>query len=357
MSENHPEISEYRNFNHKKILFSAVCIAVCIITLGVGVVSGKYNIGFFECYEVLWNHITGNVATDSVSQMKDYVIWDLRLPISLAGLFVGAGLGVAGAVMQSSMKNPLADPYTTGISSGASLGATLAIIAGITIIPGLGSTTRTVVNAFLFSLIPAFAMIVISSMKRSISPAMMILIGVAVMYMFSATDTLLKVTATEEKLAEAYIWGIGTLGRANWDNIPLIAAASILGVSFFTVCSKILNVLALGDNGVKALGENPKTMRLMFMIVVSMMTATFVCFTGTIGFVGLVAPHIVRMILGSDNRYLIPASACFGAAFLMAADCLARELTASGLPVGVITSLIGGPLFLFILIKLRKNSW
>lgn len=269
---------------------------------------------------------------------------------------MGAGLGVCGAVMQSTLKNPLADPYTTGISSGASLGATLAIISGLSLIPGTAGETATVINAFVFALIPAFVMIFFSVIKRNMSPESTILIGVAVMYIFTAVTTLLKVSATEEKLAEAYVWSVGTLGKATLDNIPLMGIATIAGIAVFMLGSNMINTLAMDDKNVVALGENPKHVRLFFMFVVSMVTATLVSFTGTIGFVGLVAPHIVRLMIGSDNRYLIPASACFGAMFLLCADCLAKNLS-TGLPVGVITALVGGPLFLIILLKMRKAAW
>jgi len=137
-----------------------------------------------------------------------------------------------------------------------------------------------------------------------------------------------------------------------------MAVVTAIGIAFFMLVSSKVNIMSLNDKSIVSLGENPKRIRIGFMAIVAMMTSIVVAITGTIGFVGLVAPHIVRLVIGSDSRYLIPASACFGAAFLMFADCLARVLTSTGLPVGVITSLIGGPLFLFILIKTRaKSAW
>ena len=349
--------AEYRRYVGKKVIFCIICLAVAIVAMGLAFVSGSYEIGFFESYQILWDHITGNIATDEIGLMKDHVIWDLRFPRVLGGLFVGAGLAICGAVMQNSLKNPLADPYTTGISSGAGLGSSLAIILGISVIPGLYGESAIVVNAFVFALIPALVMIFFSVMKRNMSPESTILIGVAVMYVFSAMTTLIRVSATEEDLAEAYIWSVGTLGKTTWDNVFVMGAATAVGVVLFTAVSNMLNVLAMSDQSVTALGEKPKKLRLVLMLIVSMVTAVLVSFTGTIGFVGLVAPHVVRLLIGSDNRYLIPASACFGAMFLVCADCLAKEITTTGLPVGVITALVGGPLFLFILIKMRKSAW
>ena len=142
----------------------------------------------------------------------------------------------------------------------------------------------------------------------------------------------------------------------SWADIPLMASVTVAGIAFFVIVSDKVNVLSLNDSSVVALGENPKVLRITFMVIVAMMTAVIVAFTGTIGFVGLVAPHIVRLLIGSDCRYLIPASACFGAAFLMFCDCIARVLTATGLPVGVVTSIIGGPMFIYILMKMRSKS-
>lgn len=328
-----------------------------MLAIGLQLSFGKYSIGFLESYGILIDHLKGIVPTEGVERMKHYVVWDLRLPRALAGLAVGAGLGMCGAVMQSSLKNPLADPYTTGIASGASLGASVAIILGLCIIPGIYGEGAIVVNAFAFALVPVILIISLSRFKKNITPAGMILIGIAVMYIFSATTTLLKITASEESLAEVYIWSVGTLGKAGWDNVWYMIAAAVAGIVVFQSLARRLNVLVMCDSGAVALGVDPKRVRLASLGVVSLVTAVLVSFTGTIGFVGLVAPHMVRMVIGSDNRYLIPASAAFGALMLLASDCVARNIAAVELPVGTITALIGGPLFLYLIIRQTKSAW
>lgn len=328
-----------------------------MLAIGLQLSFGKYSIGFLESYGILIDHLKGIVPTEGVERMKHYVVWDLRLPRALAGLAVGAGLGMCGAVMQSSLKNPLADPYTTGIASGASLGASVAIILGLCIIPGIYGEGAIVVNAFAFALVPVILIISMSRFKKNITPAGMILIGIAVMYIFSATTTLLKITASEESLAEVYIWSVGTLGKAGWDNVWYMIAAAAAGIVVFQSLARRLNVLVMCDSGAVALGVDPKRVRLASLGVVSLVTAVLVSFTGTIGFVGLVAPHMVRMFIGSDNRYLIPASAAFGALMLLASDCVARNIAAVELPVGTITALIGGPLFLYLIIRQTKSAW
>ncbi|WP_400240316.1 FecCD family ABC transporter permease [Methanomethylophilus alvi] len=347
----------YYRYLSKKVTFVIVCIVVSLIAIGLELSMGAYEIGFIDSYKALIDHILGNVPPEELGKGTDQIVWDIRFPRAIAGFAVGAGLGVCGAAMQSSMKNPLADPYTTGISAGASFGAALAIILGFSFLPGAFGDTAIVINAFVFSLIPAAMIVIISTFKKDVSPATMILIGIAVMYFFTAATTFMKLTASEESLSEIYVWNIGTLGKSTWDNIWFQVSAAIVGVVAIMLLSKKLNILAMCDKDAVSLGVNAKRIRLLSLIVVSLVTATLVSFTGTIGFIGLVAPHVARIFLGSDNKYLIPASAAFGAMLLLCSDCAAKCI-GTGLPVGVITAVIGGPLFLYMLIKqAKKYSW
>lgn len=349
--------SVYRKHVSRKILFIIIFAIICVIAFGLELAMGALNIGFFESFQVLFDHLKGIIPEPGFETTKDYTIWELRVPRAIAGLAVGAGLGVCGAAMQSALKNPLADPYTTGISSGAALGAALSIIMGICVIPGITGSVAVVINAFVLSLIPAGVIIAVSVMKKSASSTSMILIGIAVMYIFSAMTSLMMLYANSENLAEVYIWNVGTLGKATWDNISFLVAGALIAVILLIALSNKLNILSMKDNNIISLGEDPKKLRIIFLVIVSLVTALLVSFTGSIGFVGLVAPHMVRTFIGSDNRYLIPASAVFGGAFLLLADCVAKSVGSTGLPVGVITALVGGPLFILILIKQRRNAW
>ncbi|MBE6527434.1 MAG: iron ABC transporter permease, partial [Thermoplasmata archaeon] len=208
-----PEIVEsYRHYVWKKWLFMGACLVIALIVIGLSLTIGTYPIEFLETYGIIWAHICGNI-TDPVA---DEVIFDLRMPRIMAGIIAGAGLAVAGACMQSTLKNPLADPFTTGVSAGASLGATLAIVAGFSI-GGAGIVS----NAFVFSLIPTALMVAISRMK-SASPTMMIMAGIAVMYLFGAVTTLLKLWSDPDDLKSLYMWEVGSLGLAVWDNIYVL---------------------------------------------------------------------------------------------------------------------------------------
>lgn len=348
--------SEYRRYILSKWILIFACIAICVIVLGLAITVGEYPIGFGESYWTIWNHIFGTVPTDHSDPLyiKDHVVWDLRLPRIVVGVVAGAGLAVAGATMQSTLRNPLADPYTTGISSGAAFGATIAICYGVGV---FGSSGSIVVNAFVFALVPT-AIITLISMTRKISPVSMILAGIAIMYIFTAMTTVLKLWANPDDLASVYRWEVGSFEGLDWNDVPIMAAVTLIGSVFLILVSNKMNVLATGDDNAKALGIDASKLRLICLVVVTLVTASIVSFTGVIGFVGLVAPHVVRIFIGSDNRYLIPASMALGAALLLVADLIGRTIIAPAvLEVGVVTAFIGGPLFLYLVIRQRKEAW
>lgn len=343
-------LESYRRYVHSKWIFMLACVIIVIVVLGVAVTIGSYPIGFFESYEVIWNHITGNITNTTT----DYIVIQLRLPRIVAGIVAGAGLAVAGAVMQSTLMNPLADPYTTGVSSGASFGATIAMTVGFTVAEG---SYAIVGNAFVFALIPTAMIIIISRMKNA-SPVTMIMAGTAIMYIFNAMTTVLMLWADPNQLEEVYTWQVGTLATSTWDEIPIMAIVTAIGIIVVWILSRKLNVLATGDESANALGVDASKMRVILMGVVSLMAAAIVSFTGLIGFVGLVVPHIVRIFIGPDNRYLIPASAIAGSALLVSADLVGRTiLSPTILQVGVVMAFIGGPVFLWILMRKDSRVW
>ncbi|MGN0138283.1 MAG: FecCD family ABC transporter permease [Candidatus Methanomethylophilaceae archaeon] len=309
---------------------------------------GDYEIGFLESFRIVIDHIMGTVEDPT----KDFIVWERRLPMIVMAVVVGVGLAVAGVTMQSVMKNPLADPYTTGISSGASFGATLALISGITVLTGQWGL---VLNAFIFSLIPMGVIVLVSTIRHT-SPTTMILSGIAVMYTFDAITTIVRLRADPDALKEVYNWGVGSLGYADWSNLPIVITTTLIALLAMMLLSRVLNILASGDESAKSLGVDAEKMRIICLMLVSFATAAIVSFTGTIGFVGLVCPHIARIFVGSDNRFLIPASAAFGAFLVILADIIARSIESS-LQVGVILSFIGGPMFLYILIRQKREVW
>ena len=350
-------VRKYRAAGRRRLLYSAALIVlifvICVFSLSIS----RIDISFSQAMQVVWNHITGNVPSrseDYLAWWTDYVVVNDNAPRTIAGVCVGIVLAVSGAVMQSITRNPLTDPYTIGISSAALFGVTVYIISGICIVPFLDGYSGQIANAFAFSLIPAFAIVAVSTFKKT-SSTMMILIGIAIMYMFNAFTTFLKFNATEEDLQEIYEWSLGTLTSAGWGAVGPLIAISIILIVVMLLMSNRVNVIAAGDKEAVSLGESPVRVRIVCFVMISVATAVAVCYTGTIGFVGLVAPHIARLFVGSNNKVLIPASALIGALMVVGSDCIVRMLP-TVLPVGVITALIGSPLFLYFLYKQRKKS-
>lgn len=302
------------------------------------------------------NHILGvEYEFHSPAWYDDYMLWNIYLPRVCLGVFLGAGLAVCGVAMQSVMNNPLADSYTTGISDGACFGAVMAIVTGFTLSDVAGSL-GIVTNAFIGGLIPAFILIALSTVIR-MSPATAILVGVALSYIFSGLESAIMVGTDADTLKEAYLWQIGTLGDiVSWEQCYVPVTASVIGSAVLWLLSGRLNLLALGDDSARSLGLNVRLFKALIMVVVSLVVASLVSFVGIVGFVGLVAPHVVRMVLSGNNRFVIPASALMGSLLILVADLISRTVIAPDeLRLGVIVSMIGAPVFLYIILSRRKG--
>jgi len=341
---------EFKHSIVLKYVFIVGCLLACIIVAGVSLGFGTYPISFFEAYETIWNHLTGNI----VDQVADIVVVRDRLPRICVGILAGSGLAVAGAAMQSILKNPLAEPYTTGVSSGAIFGASLSIVFGFNILSG---DLALVGNAFIFSLVPVAFILFISKLKNA-SPTTMIMAGIAVMYIFNAMTTVMRLWSDPDSLSALYNWEVGTLIYSAWDNLYIMLPATVIGIIVIWLLSKQLNVLATGDENARTLGVDADRLRIICMVVIAFMTAAIVSYVGLIGFVGLVAPHVVRMVIGADNRFLIPASISFGAALLLLADLIGKVIIAPAtIQVGVIMAFLGGPMFIWLIVRKNTKVW
>ncbi len=348
------EFEDYHKYIYRKWIFIIFCVVIVVVVIGIAVTVGPYDIGFLDSYSIIWNHLVSLITGEEISGLDDHIVVQLRMPRVVVGIIAGAGLAVAGAVMQSTLLNPLADPYTTGVSSGASFGATLAMTMGITVATG---AYAIVVNAFLFSLIPTAMILLVSKLKNS-SPTTMIMAGIAVMYVFNAMTTVLMLWADPNQLEEVYNWQVGSLSRSSWEEIPIMLVVTFVGIIVVQFMSRKLNVLATGDDLSNALGVDANRMRIILLATISLVSAAIVSFTGLIGFVGLVTPHIVRLFIGADNRYLIPASAVAGAALLVCADLVGRVvLYPVVLQVGVVMAFVGGPMFLWLIMRRNSRVW
>ncbi|MCQ2070893.1 MAG: iron ABC transporter permease [archaeon] len=343
-------LQNYTKKRKKKVISLLLFVVILFIVSGYALGLGAYEISFLDTYGAIWQYLTH--MSDGFNTLDLRVIWQDRVPRLLVALIAGGALATTGAAMQSMLKNPLADSYTTGISSGASFGATIAIVLGIAI----GGSAGIVVNAFIFSLIPAAVILFLSLAKRA-SPSTMILAGIAVMYIFNALTSYVMLTADENAMASAYEWTIGTLNKASWTTLPVMFAVSLVGCGIIVYMSRYLNAMNSGDDFATTLGVNVNRIRIILLTIISVVAAAIVSFTGVIGFVGLVGPHMARMFIGSDNKLLIPASILTGATVMVVCDVIAKLFTASPLPIGIITAIIGGPVFLLLIIRQRKEVW
>jgi iron complex transport system permease protein len=350
-------VQKYSAYTFKKMVIIFGGILTLFLLMGISITVGFRDIDFFQVYTIVFEHITGaTYEYHSDEWWDDWIVCNTRMPKVVAGIMAGIGLTVSGAAMQSVMKNPLADPYTTGISSAAVFGVTIAMIMGITF-ADINGQYGIVFNAFIFGMIPAAVVMLVSRMN-SISPATLILAGIAISYFFSALDTLVMTMATAETIKSAYLWQIGSLDGLRWVDLPLMTGIVITGSIIMGILSKKLNILSAGDESATSLGLNVNNYRLLCLMLLSLMTASIISFTGIIGFVGLVVPHVCRIILGSDNKFIIPACAVLGPIVILSADIIGKVISPMGdLPMGIIMSFIGGPVFLMLIIKQRREMW
>jgi iron complex transport system permease protein len=298
------------------------------------------------------------IAMPSSADITRYaIVWEIRLPMALMAVVVGASLAIAGAEMQTILNNPLASPFTLGISAAASFGAAVALVLGVSIVPFADGIFFVAGNAFLFAMLAA--LIIFSfSMMRGVTAETMVLLGIALVFLFQALLALLQYVASEQALQQVVFWSLGSLAKASWPKLGLTALMVVISVPFFMRASWQLTALRLGDERARALGVDVQRLRLLVLVGVSLLAATAVAFVGTIGFVGLVGPHVARMLVGEEQRYFLPASALAGA-ILLAATSLVSKAVLPGviIPVGIITALIGVPFFLALIFSRRRQLW
>lgn len=348
-----PQTKLFRAKERRAYIYVAIALIAIAILFVYSLSQSSLTMSFSEAYTALYNRIAGIEPANYRQWLVDRTVYNDNIPRSLAAILVGIILAISGAVMQTLTRNPLADPYTIGISSAALFGVCISIICGFSIIPNAGNLS-VISNAFIMALIPSAVIIFISSFKK-MSPTMMVLIGIGLMYVFSAFTMFLKINADPEKLEEVYTWSVGTLTGTDWSAILPLLCASVMILIVMLILSNRINVLSAGDNMSVALGVNPLKLRIICFLLVSIAVAVAVCFTGTIGFVGLVGPHIARLFVGSNMKRLIPASALIGALMVLCADVGVRMIP-GGLPAGVVTALIGSPLFIYFLYRQRKQA-
>lgn len=356
----------YRNsIRRKALLMIALILVLAVVSVAVLGIGGVM-VDFGNIVKVLFHPLFPDHVSAPDQPYYSTIILDYRMPRVLLGILTGMCLAVAGASMQGIMKNPLADPFTLGLSSAASCGAGVGIILGPTILGslyysnisffgelvGVGGLFMVLV-AFLFGL-ASVAILISLTGRRPVSQSTLILTGVVIGYLFSAVLSYLKYISDDEALKDITMWLLGGMWGASWSAVIIVLPIAVLGIIVLESYAVDMNALSSGDDVAKNLGVDVKKLRVRILVVSALITSSCMAFTGIIGFIGLMAPHIVRMLIGSDNRYLIPVSALMGALILVSCDALARFIIApSDLPVGIIMYVIGGMFFLFLIKRMR----
>ncbi|BEN31282.1 iron ABC transporter permease [Serratia marcescens] len=299
----------------------------------------------------LWQTLLDPAAADAGTRV---IVWDIRLPYALMAVVVGFALGLAGAEMQTILNNPLASPFTLGVSSAAAFGAALAIVLGIGI-PGIPDQWFISANAFIFALFAALMLDGITRWTR-VATSGVVLFGIALVFTFNALVSMMQFIASEDTLQGLVFWTMGSLARASWDKLGILFGVFAVLLPLSMMSSWKLTALRLGEDRAVSFGIDVRRLRLATLLRISILSALAVAFVGPIGFIGLVAPHIARMIFGEDHRFYLPASALIGALVLSMASVASKNLVPGVIiPVGIVTSLVGVPFFLSIILRHRGN--
>ena len=338
------EISkQFKGLTRRKASFLLLLAAILFCVALAALTRGPASVGFKGTFTALfWDSGTAHA-----------IIWKLRFPRIVMAVLTGSGLALAGTVFQAILRNPLASPYTLGIASSAGFGAVTAIVFGA----GFCSEYYIAGSAFICALISSFFILGIARLKGS-TPETMILAGIAIMFLFSSLSSLFQYMGTMQEVQEIVFWFFGSLSKVGWGETCVAGAMILLPAPVLIKWSWDFNLVAGGDDSAKALGVNVERLRRYGIVLASLVTAGAICFTGVIGFVGLVSPHITRMVIGSDHRFLLPSSMLTGAILVLSADTVGRTLwPPQVIPIGIVTSFIGVPFFLYLLMKRERDYW
>lgn len=330
---------------------SVVLAALLVASILLSLTTGPMSLPAGQSLLAVWDGIWGT-GLNQLKSFQQVVIWELRLPRTMLAMSVGALLSICGAVTQGLFRNPLADPGIIGISTGAGLGAALAIV----LLPPALSTVFTPASAFAGGLLATLLVYRLAQSENGTSVLILLLAGVAMAAFSGAVISFLTYVADDNDLRDLTLWGMGTLNGARFWNAYLVVVVLGFLLVFYMRDSHALNALAIGEPEARHSGIDVEPLKLRLIILTALGIGVAVSMTGVIGFLGLVVPHLVRMLVGPDHRILIPLSALAGAVLLLLADIVSRILMAPAeLPVGIMTSVIGAPFFTYLIIKQRKS--
>ena len=339
----------YRRLVVRKRLILAALTLLLLGSVVLDLALGPANYSLGEVLGAL-------LSPDSAAPQVRVVMWDIRLPVALMAVAVGAALSLAGAQMQTILNNPLASPFTLGISAAASFGAAMGLAFGVALFPP-AAQYMVPANAFIMAMLCAL-LIHFLSLRRGVTAETIVLLGIALVFTFNALLALVQFFATEQAVAAVVFWTMGSLTKATWPKLGVICLVILITLPIFAKRAWALTALRLGDDKAASFGINVRSLRFQTLIMVSLLAAFPVAFVGTIGFIGLVGPHIARMLIGEDQRFFLPASLLTGALILSASSVVSKTLIPGAIfPIGVVTSLIGVPFFISLILGAKKNSW
>lgn len=340
--------------DYGKVILLSIFLLLCIL---VSASVGSASLTIWESLRVLVAKIPmvkRLVASDSMGAMYEVIIWKVRMPRILQAALVGGSLAVVGCTFQAIFRNALADPHILGISSGASLGATIGMMSGVTVhFLGLGVTS---IFAFIGAILTVGIVYQLGTLGRRMVVTHVLLVGTAMSTFLSAMISLLMIFHREQ-IEKVYLWTLGSFNAANWYKVSYMAVVGTVGIGVIWIFARDLNVLITGDEVAASLGIEILKVKKLLIMIASLLVAASVSISGAIGFVGLIIPHCMRLLLGADHRRLIPVCALGGASFMVLCDTLARTIAAPiEIPVGVITAIFGAPYFIFLLYRDTKRG-
>ncbi|MFC5081638.1 FecCD family ABC transporter permease [Microvirga arabica] len=331
----------------KLVLLALAFVLVLSVIADLGLGPARYSM-----HEV----VQALIGSAEVSEQISVVIWDIRMPVALMAVVVGAALSAAGAQMQTILNNPLASPFTLGISAAASFGASVALVFGVGFLPWAIDYIVSI-NALIMAMFAAL-FIHFMSQRRGVTVETIVLLGITLVFTFNALLALVQYLASEQALSAVVFWTMGSLTRATWPKLAITTAVVAVSLPLFMRRAWALTALRLGDDKAASFGVNVRWVRLETMMVISLLAAVPVAFVGTIGFIGLVGPHIARMLVGEDQRYFLPASVLSGAAILSLTSVISKSIVPGTIfPIGIITALVGVPFLFSLIMSTRRRAW
>ncbi|MCP4955432.1 MAG: iron ABC transporter permease [Photobacterium aquimaris] len=337
------ELNTHNTRNRNKKVALAIFLVLSIVCVIADIFIGSQGLTFTQVIHALIHPQTSDITSK-------IIVWNIRMPMALMAPLIGAALALAGAQMQTTLNNPLADPYTFGVSAAAGFGASL-VITNVIAIPFVPAQYQIALMAFIMCLLTTFLIAAISSVKR-ISIEGVMLFGIAVMFAYDSLLTMMQYVASETQLQTLVFWQMGSLDRGSWAKITVLAIVLPIVLLIMMKDAWQLSTLKIGHERAQAMGINVKRLRIKTLLLVSVITSLAVSFVGAVGFVGLVAPHIARMVLGEDQRYFLPASCLVGAVLLELASIASKSIMPGIiLPLTVVMSIIGIPFFIYLIIK------